>query len=740
MKSRFFLTILYTLIIIGVLNSSYGKSKNFNYNAKNVSNYFSALISFDEADYQKSQKFFKKIQDIEKNNTSHTPSYIRSLVNLQKYTEAEQYSRKLEINKNSNFESKLILGLYEFKRGNGSKARIYFNELKPSIDHRLVFNVLKISLENWAGISKSKKDGISSIENMPKRYESFKIIQKALVNCFYDTAETKNIFSKILENKDDNFSRYYFFYGNYLLNRGNKSEALDMINEASKKNPKNLLINQLKKTINQNEKNRNKFDCNNKNHILAEIFYIIANALSTQGMYELSNFYINLSKYLNPHFLSYNSLLAENYFILKKYKKSKKVFNELSNYGSVYKWYANRQIAFILDDQKKEEEAILFLKKNYQRIEPDIYQTFDYANFLKDRKKYEDAIKLYSKILLKIKKDHKLYPQVLAHAVNSRRMDDIEFSGGDQQSLQLLENQLDSERPDEVVYSLNLLHQARPKRLREHYSHLLVHSSSSVRHTIIEIIARDLKAEATPQLLEALENEASPGVQATILRSIAKSDPESSHDILLPYLQVEHARLLLAALVSLIKYGGLRSILAAGGRLQELEKSSVPTERAMAAQAIGDIQNPSFYHGLEKLLQDGHLLVRQTALEAAGELGAPQLLQPTLEALSEPQLESVALKALRQSGPDSLEALWTAYHQDGQSYRIQRHIIVLLGNMKNAKCNERLFNLLHSQASELQEEILYALRASDFKAQTRHLELMDQRINQEGKKAILYKM
>lgn len=413
MKSRFFLTILYTLIIIGVLNSSYGKSKNFNYNAKNVSNYFSALISFDEADYQKSQKFFKKIQDIEKNNTSHTPNYIRSLVNLQKYTEAEQYSRKLEINKNSNFESKLILGLYEFKRGNGSKARIYFNELKPSIDHRLVFNVLKISLENWADISKSKKDGISSIENMPKRYESFKIIQKALVNCFYDTAETKNIFSKILENKDDNFSRYYFFYGNYLLNRGNKSEALDMINEASKKNPKNLLINQLKKTVNQNEKNRNKFDCNNKNHILAEIFYIIANALSTQGMYELSNFYINLSKYLNPHFLSYNSLLAENYFILKKYKKSKKVFNELSNYGSVYKWYANRQIAFILDDQKKEEEAILFLKKNYQRIEPDIYQTFDYANFLKDRKKYEDAIKLYSKILLKIKKDHKLYPQVL---------------------------------------------------------------------------------------------------------------------------------------------------------------------------------------------------------------------------------------------------------------------------------------------------------------------------------------
>ena len=60
-----------------------------------------------------------------------------------------------------------------------------------------------------------------------------------------------------------------------------------------------------------------------KSDILAEIFYVIANALSTQGNYELSNFYINLSKYLNPDFLSYNSLLAENYAVLKKYKNQK---------------------------------------------------------------------------------------------------------------------------------------------------------------------------------------------------------------------------------------------------------------------------------------------------------------------------------------------------------------------------------------------------------------------------------
>ena len=96
MKLRFFLITLYTLITIGVFNLSYGKSTNFNYNAKNVSNYFSALISFDDYDHLKSQEFFEKIKDSKRYESSHSSSYIQSLISLQKYMEAERYSRNLE--------------------------------------------------------------------------------------------------------------------------------------------------------------------------------------------------------------------------------------------------------------------------------------------------------------------------------------------------------------------------------------------------------------------------------------------------------------------------------------------------------------------------------------------------------------------------------------------------------------------------------------------------------------------
>ena len=179
MKLRFFLITLYTLITISVFKSSYGKSINFNYNANNISSYFSALISFDHYDYAKSEKFFKKINDRNKDISNHSSKYIRSLINLEKFTEAGRYSKILENKKASNFESNLILGLRELKKENFVKSKIYFDQLENTFDHRMVFNILKISLINWATIEKSKQEeGLSSITKIPERYVNFKRIQK----------------------------------------------------------------------------------------------------------------------------------------------------------------------------------------------------------------------------------------------------------------------------------------------------------------------------------------------------------------------------------------------------------------------------------------------------------------------------------------------------------------------------------------------------------------------------------
>ena len=405
---------LYTFIFLGISNSSYSKILDFNQDAKNISNYFSGTISFDDFDYLSAKKFFNNLDESEKTNEKFSSMFIQSLINLEKYNEAYSYSKKLEKKNLSNFESNLVQGLFQFKNENYSKAKLYFDKLKPTFEHQLIFNPLKISLINWSDISASNsRQSIDLIKSIPSNYGNFKFIQEVFAHCYFDTSETEKKFNKIIKNERDTFYRYNFFFANYLVRKGKHEEAELIVNLTTKNFPRNLLINQLGETIKNKEKNKNKFSCENPQAILAEIFYAFANALSGQGIYKLSNLYINFSKYLNPNFLSYNALLAENFVMLKKYDEARKIYKKLFHGGSFYKWHSSKEVALILEDQDKKKEAADFLSEAYKNINISLYRTFDLANFLRGHERYEESIKLYSEVLSKIDKDHTLYPRVL---------------------------------------------------------------------------------------------------------------------------------------------------------------------------------------------------------------------------------------------------------------------------------------------------------------------------------------
>ena len=414
MKKFFFIfkTLLYTFIFLGIFNISYSKAPEFNYNAKSISNYFSGLIYFDDLDFVESEKAFKKLKNFEEKSTKYSSKFMHSLINLGKYKEAHKYSKKLENKNKSNFESNLFLGLSEFKEKNYVNAKSYFDKLENNYRHQLIFEVLKMSLNSWTEIAISKDKEKIQLINMPYTgYRNIVLIQKVFANCYLGTSNTFSEFERITQSNKSNFSRYHFFFANYLLNNKRKEESKNFINSASKKFPGNLLINQFKKNLENKDRNNFEFDCANSSNIMAEIFYIYANALSSQGDYKLSNFYINLSKFLNPKFMSYDALLAENFFILKKNNEAKLFYEKLSKLGSTYKWYAAKKISVILDEENK--DSINFLSKSYNEIEPGIYDTFDFANFLRGKEVYEKAINLYTQLLTKIEKSHELFPKIL---------------------------------------------------------------------------------------------------------------------------------------------------------------------------------------------------------------------------------------------------------------------------------------------------------------------------------------
>ena len=136
--------------------------------------------------------------------------------------------------------------------------------------------------------------------------------------------------------------------------KNEKSKAKEIINNAAREYPRNLLINQ-KKLNQSNFKDNLFFDCREISHVTAEMIYIAANALSSQNVYQLSNFYLNLVKYLNSNFIAYDNLLAENFLKIDNYLNAKNIYKNMRNFGEVFKWYSNKQISRILILKKKKK-------------------------------------------------------------------------------------------------------------------------------------------------------------------------------------------------------------------------------------------------------------------------------------------------------------------------------------------------------------------------------------------------
>ena len=150
-------------------------------------------------------------------------------------------------------------------------------------------------------------------------------------------------------------------------------------------------IGEVVKILNLKSKNKtklsNQFNCENLSNVVAEIFYIISNILSSQQSYSNSNLYLNLATYLNPNFISYDALKAENCFETKNYKKAKKIYQYVKSKEYAYGWYASKIIASIQDIQNKKSNSLKFLQNEFKEMRnPNVYQTLDYANFLKKKR------------------------------------------------------------------------------------------------------------------------------------------------------------------------------------------------------------------------------------------------------------------------------------------------------------------------------------------------------------------
>ena len=392
--------LLKILVVLGIFYQTplYSKSASFNeFNSRDLSNYFSGIIAFENKDNSDALKFFNASKILLNKHDAYLKRYTFSLVLENKVAQAINAIKNSSNDENLDFfEAYLLLIADSLKKNNLNQAEKYLN-LSLQFQNENRFNlVIFETLRQYLYTFKNKK-----ILFNKKNFGNISIINQAFQRCYLKKENTRSSFLNLINNPDGDYSRYIFFYINYLIENNQIEEAKAISNQLEYINS-TLLLSQSKSWIdNKNFKEFSKiFSCNNYNDIISEFLFLISNLHSSQDDIEKSNFYLNLSNYLNPKFILNSSLVAENFYLNEEYEKAKKILKNFDKKYEFYYWFRLKKEAQIITKEKGYDEGINYLSSKFSKIKnPNKKMIFDIANFYKNSKNYEKAIEYYSQII-----------------------------------------------------------------------------------------------------------------------------------------------------------------------------------------------------------------------------------------------------------------------------------------------------------------------------------------------------
>ncbi len=388
------------------------KSASFNdFNSIELSNYFSGIVAFENRNNHDALKFFNATKVLLNKHDKYLRRYVYSLVLENKVAQAINIIKNKSDKNNSNFfEAYILLIADSLKRNDFNKADEYLNRSLQLEDQNGLNLVIADSLKQYIYSFKNKK-----IQNNNKNFGNISIINQAFQRCYLNKENTRSSFLNLINNPEGNYSRYIFFYVNYLIENEKIDEARLIVKQLQYINSP-LLLSQTKVWLDSNKfkEFRKIFSCNNHNDIISEFLFLISNLYSSQDNFEKSNFYLNLSNYLNPKFIFNSSFIAENFYLDKEFNKAKKILKKFDKNYEFYYWFRVKKEAQIIIEEKGNNDAINFLSSEFKSIEnPNFKMIFDMANFYKNSKKYEKAIKKYTQIILLLSKDSEIKSDLL---------------------------------------------------------------------------------------------------------------------------------------------------------------------------------------------------------------------------------------------------------------------------------------------------------------------------------------
>lgn len=293
--------------------------------------------------------------------------------------------------------ARLLLGLKDFKAGNYEKASKNFEaagsgpigELTSVITRAWVDQARGRTIEALSSLSLRKQ---ADWARFYLRYHRALIADQA-----GRSSDAKRAYESVFQ-QDSKTLRTALAYARSTAASGDYRHAKSILRSHLRKanGEDHPLATELMQRLTRGEKITRLIDTSQEG--LAEVFYGLGEALTGEGGVSIGVLYLQMALYLEPNHPFALAALASAYESMKRYDKAIDTYDRIPS-GSALQLAIDIRKAFNLNELERVEDA----KKLLERVaieNPESIKPYDaLGNIMRARKRYEEAIGYYSKVI-----------------------------------------------------------------------------------------------------------------------------------------------------------------------------------------------------------------------------------------------------------------------------------------------------------------------------------------------------
>jgi tetratricopeptide (TPR) repeat protein len=370
-----------------------------------LGSYLAANVAKGSSDNNSAAAFYRSALALDPNNTVLLEQAFQTEAAEGHWDRAVPLARELVAKNGENRLAYLLLGLNSFKTGEYSKADEEFRKASDGPIGELTSALARA----WAAAASGNPQRAMKLLDMPKQAEWAQFYlnyHKALIADILGRPQDALAAYEHSMRQDATTLRIALAYARHAAKNGNvklAQEILDGQTERSQGEP-HVLVRELRDQIGPGKKTDLLISTAAQG--MAEVFYGLGEALTSEGGLSMGVLYLQLALYAQPDHAFALAALASAYESGQRYQAALDAYDRIP-VGSALQPAIDIRKAFDLNSLEKVDEAKVILDRLAKADANDLKPLDALGNILRARKRYGEAVDVYSAALKLIPKPDK---------------------------------------------------------------------------------------------------------------------------------------------------------------------------------------------------------------------------------------------------------------------------------------------------------------------------------------------